>query len=96
VGAAERISPKILRGMEPAVRANAAALVDRAIGLGKFDAIDVLAKAFPMTIVSEMVGLPEEACSHLIEWGDNAFQAAGPLNDRCRPASRWSRACSST
>jgi len=79
----ERISPKVLRDLEPHIRAKAEALAGAAVAMGEFDAIEVLAKAFPLMIVTEMIGLPEYASAHLIEWGDNAFQAAGPLNDRC-------------
>ncbi|MDQ1503305.1 MAG: hypothetical protein QOD57_1032, partial [Actinomycetota bacterium] len=55
-----------------------AALVERR----HCDAIVDLARAFPSLLVTELVGMSEDVCDKMIDWGDATFQCCGPFNER--------------
>jgi cytochrome P450 len=78
--------PRELRKLDEQFREQAEALVERLVGEGSFDAATDLAEYLPLTIVSKQVGLPEEGRDRMVSWAAAAFDAAGPLNDRCRAA----------
>ena len=48
-----------------------------------FDAVDDLARAFPVAIVLDLVGLPEQdGRDKVLQWADAAFSASAPMSDR--------------
>ncbi|MET0829743.1 MAG: cytochrome P450 [Microbacterium sp.] len=77
------LSPRQLRAMEGAWRADAASLVDDVLSRGdEFDAIESLAEAFPLRVFPDAVGIGTEHREHLLPYGDFAFNAFGPRNER--------------
>ena len=80
------LTPPALEAIAPQVQAGADALVERLVKRGSFDAIEDLARHLPVTIVSELVGLPEAGRAHMLRWASATFDALGPMNDRARAA----------
>ncbi len=77
------LSPRQLRSMESDWRADAASLVDDVLSRGdEFDAVESLAEAFPLRVFPDAVGIGEEHREHLLPYGDFAFNAFGPQNER--------------
>lgn len=77
------LTPKALEDVRSHIDIEAAALVQRLVDAGRFDAATDLAEYLPVEIVSSLVGVPEAGRERLIEWATAAFNASGPLNERC-------------
>lgn len=69
-----------LRMVMPAWQAKADALVTGLAGRGRFDAVPLLAEAFPLSVFPDLIGLREAGREHLIPYGTAAFNAFGPRN----------------
>lgn len=80
------LTPAALAEVEPRIRAEAAALVERLVACGQFDAIGDLARHLPVTIVSELVGLPDEGRANMLRWASATFDALGTMNARGQAA----------
>ena len=79
----ELLSPRRLRALEGGWRADAAGLVDEVLARAtEFDAVHELAEAFPLRVFPDAVGIGKEDRHHLLPYGDFAFNAFGPRNDR--------------
>ncbi|WP_404429594.1 cytochrome P450 [Microbacterium lacus] len=77
------LSPRRLRSMESDWRSDAASLVDDVLSRGdEFDAVQSLAEAFPLRVFPDAVGIGTEHREHLLPYGDFAFNAFGPRNER--------------
>ncbi|MBC2665701.1 cytochrome P450 [Novosphingobium flavum] len=76
------LMPNALRDLSDKITSEAEGLVDRLVAKGSFDAATELAQHLPVTIVSDLVGLPEEGREKMLEWAAANFQCFGPLNDR--------------
>ncbi len=74
---------KALDSVRPLIETEANALVDRLIDQGTFDAVSELAQHLPVTIVSELVGLPEAGRQQMLPWAAAVFNSIGPMNQRC-------------
>jgi cytochrome P450 len=77
------LTPKALEEVRGHIDIEAAALVQRLVDAGRFDAATDLAEYLPVEIVSSLVGVPEAGRERMIEWATAAFNASGPLNERC-------------
>ena len=76
------LAPRALRRLRERWRKVADELVDRLLADGgEFDAVPALAKAFPLRVFPDLVGLSEEGREHLLPYGDFLFNAFGPHND---------------
>ena len=53
-------------------------LVERLVAKGDFDAATELAPHLPVTVVSELVGLPEEGRERMLTWAGAVFNSLGP------------------
>ena len=53
-------------------------LVERLVAKGDFDAAAELAPYLPVTVVSELVGLPEEGRERMLIWAGAVFNSLGP------------------
>jgi cytochrome P450 len=78
----ENLSPRALRGLKTTIDAKAAALVDDLVARGSFEAIDALARAFPLEIVADLIGFPGHVRDNMLRWGQAAMQVLGPMNQR--------------
>ncbi len=78
----ENLSPRALRGLKQQIDAKAAALVDELVAEGSFDAVDALARAFPLEVVADLIGFTGPVRDNMVRWGQAAMQVIGPMNQR--------------
>jgi cytochrome P450 len=78
----ERLGPRALRGVEQLIRERAAELVAEVARRESFDAVKEFGEVFPVQVVGELIGLPEDSRSHLLRWANGAFNAFGPPGER--------------
>lgn len=80
------LMPKSLNDIKEQITDEANALVDRLVAKGSFDAVTDLAHYLPVTIISDLVGLPEEGREKMMQWAADGFDCFGPLTPRVGPA----------
>ncbi len=79
----EPLLPGSLRDVEPRLKAAADGLIETLCDRGEFDAIADLAQFLPVTIVAELVGLPQAVDSNqMLKWASAAFNLFGTENAR--------------
>ncbi|MEU6846324.1 cytochrome P450 [Streptomyces sp. NPDC046716] len=76
------LSPRALRGLKGRIEAKADALVADLVEQSSFDAIDALARAFPLEVVADLIGFTGDARHNMLRWGKAANQVIGPMNQR--------------
>lgn len=76
------LSPRALRGLKDRIDAKADSLVADLVAKGSFDAIDALARAFPLEVVADLIGFTGQARTNMLRWGQAAMQVIGPMNQR--------------
>ncbi|ALL79662.1 hypothetical protein AD006_31285 (plasmid) [Pseudonocardia sp. EC080610-09] len=81
---AEPLTPKALRPLQDNIRTQARELVDRLTTRRRFDAVIDLAQYLPVTIVADLIGLPEDGRERMLVWASEMFNCFGPMNDRTR------------
>lgn len=74
------VTPKALNQLRDRVQAEAANLVERLWKQRSFDAAIDLAQYLPVTVVSDLVGLPEEGRERMLAWAPANFDCFGPLS----------------
>jgi cytochrome P450 len=79
---AKPITPAAIKSYSDLIITEAEALVERLVARKHFDAATDLAQYLPVTIVSNLVGLPEEGRERMLDWAAANFQCFGPLNER--------------
>ncbi|MFD0887463.1 cytochrome P450 [Streptosporangium algeriense] len=79
---AARLSPKAIRNLREDIERRADELVEPLVAAGSFDAVNDLARAFPISIVLDLIGLPQDGRSRVLGWADAAFSASGPPGPR--------------
>lgn len=70
--------PTAVRALTEGLTAEAEPLVERLVAQRSFDAVLDLAWHLPSTVVTRLVGLPQEGRERMREWGLATFDAAGP------------------
>ena len=80
------LTPQALSAVRDAITAEAERLVARLVDRGTFDAATELAHHLPVTVVSDLVGLPEDGREHMLDWADANFDCFGPMNQRTEAA----------
>lgn len=78
----ENLSPRALRGMKDQIDAKADALVAELVEKGSFDAIDALARIFPIEVVADLIGFTGHVRDNMLRWGQAAMEVIGPMNQR--------------
>jgi len=78
----ENLTPRALRRLKGSIDEKADALVAELVGRGSFDAIDDLARALPIAVVTDLIGLQGVARENILRWGEAAFNVLGPMNER--------------
>ncbi|MEM9601459.1 MAG: cytochrome P450/oxidoreductase [Pseudomonadota bacterium] len=78
--------PGALPEIEPRVRAAADGLVDTLCRRGRFDAVTDFAQYLPVTLVAELVGLPENGRDNMLKWASATFNLFANDNARARAA----------
>ena len=80
------LTPKAVSMLRERVTAEAEEIVDRLVAKVTFDVATELAPHLPVSIVSELVGLPEEGRERMLDWAPANFDCFGPLNERTTAA----------
>lgn len=83
---ASRLAPKGLRGQQDDIARRAGHIVDQLVEQGSFDAVADLARRFPVDVVADLIGLPQQGRERLLELVDANFNCFGPDNARTREA----------
>lgn len=78
----ERLAPRALRELTEDIARQADDLVASLVERGSFDAVEDLARAFPVSVVLDLVGLPQDIRHKVLDWADAAFNAGGPRGPR--------------
>jgi cytochrome P450 len=81
---ASRLAPRALRELQPEIDRRAHELVSNLADQGSFDAVNDLARRFPLEIVADLIGLPQQGRERLLELVDANFNCFGPDNARTR------------
>ena len=77
------LSQRRLRELGEHWKTDADALVDQVLSRGtEFDAVTDLAEVFPLRVFPDAVGIGKAGREHLLPYGDYAFNAFGPRNER--------------
>ncbi|MFE5700514.1 cytochrome P450 [Rhodococcus koreensis] len=87
-----RLAPKALHGLRRDIETRADDLVLALAARGTFDAVEDLARTFAVSVVAELIGVPDDAVSSLLPWADATFQTFGPDNERTETAAPLSGA----
>lgn len=78
--------PGALQEVRPLIEALAEDLIERLVDRDNFDAISDLASHLPLTVVRDLVGLPDFGKDNMLKWGGAAFDLLGVQNQRGREA----------
>jgi cytochrome P450 len=76
------LTPAAVRDLSEVIQRESESLVERLVARGSFDAVGDLAWHLPLTVVSQLVGVPEDARAQMPSWASAAFDASGALNWR--------------
>ncbi|MGY4573627.1 cytochrome P450 [Bradyrhizobium sp. USDA 3256] len=76
------LMPRELRSLKDTISSEAESIADRLVAARHFDAATDLAQHLPLSIVSNLVGLPEDGRERMLEWAAANFNCFGPLNER--------------
>ena len=79
---ARPLNPRALRELRDTITAEAETVVARLITRKSFDAVTDLAQYLPLSIVSNLVGLPEEGRERMLIWAAGNFDSFGPPTER--------------
>jgi cytochrome P450 len=80
----ERLSLVAVRELQPDVQAQADKLVDEVLTRGSFDGVADFARQFPLRVMADLIGLPEDGRDKLLGWADAGFNLFGPENERVK------------
>lgn len=80
------LKPPALEELTGQLETAAFELVDRIISLGDFDGVADFARFLPVTIISTLVGLPEQGRERMLEWAAASFDILGVPNARGQAA----------
>ncbi len=83
---AEPLLPGALEAIAPRIRRAADTLVAGLTRRGRFDAVSDFAQYLPVSIVAELVGLPDQAREKMLTWASATFNLFGPENERAKAA----------
>ena len=74
--------PGALSEVEPRIQAASEKLIDTLCRRGSFDAISDFAQYLPLSIVAELVGLPDAGRDNMLKWASAVFNLFGTENER--------------
>ena len=73
--------PSALADIKPGIDETARQLVGQLCKRVSFDGMAELAQVLPLTVVSDLVGLPAYGRESMLRWAAATFNAMGPMND---------------
>src|SRR5690606_27772182 len=80
----DRLSLRAVREITPDIQAKADELVASILARGQFDGVTDFARQFPLLVMADLIGLPEDGREHILGWADAGFNLFGPDNERTR------------
>jgi cytochrome P450 len=80
------LTPRAVAALSERIETAAERLVERLVEQRSFDIMHDLASYLPVTIISELVGLPEQGRKNMLKWAAATFDQLGGENDRTRCA----------
>ncbi|KQW69900.1 hypothetical protein ASC67_05280 [Methylibium sp. Root1272] len=78
----EKLTPQAMRDLQGHVQSQANSLITSLKMRRTFDGMRDLARVFPLTIVAELIGIPQDGRDRLLDWGHASFNVMGPANER--------------
>ncbi|MEV5646756.1 cytochrome P450 [Nocardia sp. NPDC052254] len=75
-----------MRELTPRIEAEADRVVAELVERGRFDVVADLAEHLPMTVVSDLVGLPGHARRKMLGWAEAVWNTQGPADERAAAA----------
>ncbi|MET9255092.1 cytochrome P450 [Streptomyces sp. NPDC003717] len=75
-----------MREVTPRIETEADEVVERVVSRGRCEVVTELAEHLPMTVVSELVGLPEHGREKMLEWAAAIWNTQGPADERAAAA----------
>lgn len=82
---ARHLKPRSMVAIHEFVQGWADRLVGELLEKGDFEVVRDFAQAFPLAVVPDLLGWPEdEGKERLLDWASAGFNAFGPFNDRTR------------
>jgi cytochrome P450 len=78
----EQVSPRAIAALRQDVARAVDAIVDDVVRAGRFDGVSGLAQRIPLTIVGDLLGLPQEGREQLIPGADAINMSFGPFTPR--------------
>jgi cytochrome P450 len=82
----ERLALRALASLKDDIDERADRLIRALVERSSFDAVADMAAIFPINVVSDLVGLPQEGREHFLERAAATFNLFGPNNARARSA----------
>jgi cytochrome P450 len=76
------LTPKALRVHQELFQRHADALVEKLLDAGTFDVVTDFAMVFPLSVVSDVLGWPDEGREDFLSWSCAIFNTSGPMNER--------------
>ena len=80
------LMPRAVAELKARLEISADRLIERLVARGSFDVVADLAQHLPVTIISELVGLPEEGRQNMLKWASATFDLLGGENNRAQAA----------
>ncbi|WP_308163256.1 cytochrome P450 [Nocardia alni] len=75
-----------MREVRPKIESEAQRVVAELVARGRFEVVTELAEHLPMTVVSELVGLPDHARAKMLDWAEAIWDTQGPADERAAAA----------
>ena len=75
----QAFTPRMIRRLEPRMRAIADELVTAAVARGKVDLVEALTYPLPVVVIAEIIGIPAEDRAQFKEWSDAAVENLGAV-----------------
>src|SRR5690606_27104100 len=69
----DRLSLRAVREITPDIQAKADELVASILARGQFDGVTDFARQFPLLVMADLIGLPEDGREHILGWADAGF-----------------------
>jgi pimeloyl-[acyl-carrier protein] synthase len=79
--ASKAFSPRAVEDMRPRIAAIVASMLDKVAGEGGADLVEALAFPLPVTVISDLLGVPEADHEQLRAWTREAVKALDPIDD---------------
>ena len=80
----EPLLPRSLEQWRSRIEAIAEELIEKLVRQGSFDGMRDFARSLPLTVVTELVGLPDDGRENMLTWANASFDILGEQNERGR------------